>query len=111
MFEDDIEIKIPKQTAVTLRNPCLQTDRLMDRRAKWFQYTPLTPFSTPVLESHCAPVCLSVRMYAARFPERNSYLLWSFNLAIFDEQDQFEGFDSCDQPSNLAQIWSKFMKS
>ena len=28
-------------------------------------------------------------------------------IATKIQQGEFEGFDSCDRPSNLAQIWSK----
>ena len=40
-------------------------------------------------------------------------IIWSdrsipkLQLSVFIEQGKSEGFDSCDRPSNLAQIWSK----
>ena len=33
--------------------------------------------------------------------------VWPWNLTDDLEQGKSEGFDSCDRPSNLAQIWSK----
>ena len=36
--------------------------------------------------------------------DRSIPKLW---LSVFIEEGKSEGFDSCDRPSNLAQIWSK----
>ena len=33
--------------------------------------------------------------------------VWPWNLSYDFKQGKSEGFDSCDRPSNLAQIWSK----
>ena len=52
-------------------------------------------------------VIFCTQIFIAWLSKPYSGLLRQLILIIIDKQGKSEGFDSCDRPSNLAQIWSK----
>ena len=93
------EIGIPKQTWLMLRKPCrLQTDGRTDRQTD--KVNPVYPPSNFVGRGY--------KKVRKTFRWLGALVTPPFKCFCPPEgqQGKSEGFDSCDRPSNLAQIWS-----